>query len=185
MPMPRRALSSIDMCVISSPLNRMRPPSMVYLGIPAMTFKRVVLPVPLGPNRAWVSPRFILRLKFFKTCLLPMLTDRSSISSSYITSNQLINLLMGYNIFCSNQGQCKCCSTAMQPADRIANPFWASAHASRILPSQSPVEVLLQGPDVLARSLSNCKVATNSVGVVNKDPNMENGDWKSSLADWL
>jgi hypothetical protein len=60
-----------------------------------MTFKRVVLPVPFGPKSAWVSPRLILRLKFLRTCLLPMLTDRSSISSSHITSNQQTNKFLG------------------------------------------------------------------------------------------
>ncbi|OPY43435.1 MAG: hypothetical protein A4E46_01820 [Methanosaeta sp. PtaU1.Bin016] len=89
MPMPSLALSSMDIFVISLPLKTIRPPSTLYLGIPAITFKRVVLPVPLGPKRAWVSPDPILRLKFFRTCLLPMLADRSTISSSHITSNDL------------------------------------------------------------------------------------------------
>src|ERR1051325_8227673 len=53
---PMRARSSVSFPSTDSPLNRMSPEVTSYLGCPMSVFANVLLPEPLGPMSACVSP---------------------------------------------------------------------------------------------------------------------------------
>jgi hypothetical protein len=54
--MPALPRISVSQAVMSSPLNRIRPPVTSYSGEARRVEARVDLPDPLGPMSAWTSP---------------------------------------------------------------------------------------------------------------------------------
>ena len=58
---PLRARWSAGSAVMSSPLRITWPSSTTYDGLPAMVLAIVLLPEPLGPMIAWISPGRISR----------------------------------------------------------------------------------------------------------------------------
>lgn len=57
-PTPRSAISLAVLPCAEAPKMRISPPSTGYN--PVIAFTKVVLPAPLGPMRAWISPGIIL-----------------------------------------------------------------------------------------------------------------------------
>ena len=65
----------------STPLSSIEPEVTSYFGWPMMTKPSVLLPLPLGPIRAWVSPFLMVKLTPFKMGVPSTATCRSVIFS--------------------------------------------------------------------------------------------------------
>src|ERR1700745_575156 len=78
--MPLREMRSGDSPVISSPLNTMRPEE--GRSTPVRQLKKVLLPAPLGPITARISPRATSKLTLLRAASPPKRMPRSFVRSA-------------------------------------------------------------------------------------------------------
>ena len=71
MKIPAQERSSGDIASRSLPMNVMLPSVTVYNGLPVSTLDNVLLPAPLGPMTAWISPFLMTRSMPFRISLSP------------------------------------------------------------------------------------------------------------------
>ena len=71
MKIPAQERSSGDIASRSLPMNVMLPSVTVYNGLPVSTLDNVLLPAPLGPMTAWISPFLMTRSMPYRVSFSP------------------------------------------------------------------------------------------------------------------